>query len=1380
LSDRYSINIIATTRNEASLCHPIIAKIVESFWRNVREAVNAQLSIVASLDLTMDVSASSNNYIDYSCSTSIERLARDIETILHSWHVDGGNDRHFSSTHSNQNANVTGSTTHDANAMPEAATANALSTLLLRSERIVWNISLYYNASTISNASSKFHASDGMQKERVQCDVELQLSLWDAPVSTSSTTTLEGSDVDTIDLPYSLQRSLHDNDAGCNSTGWFNNFSLLYGIGQHITLTPVYPYCLQSDHRQPPLSMSHQQLLDYISYVVLSLEEGRSATMERSAPSTHSVAKGRSPQRSPSRPKTHDPSITGNTNLSQRTMTTVPMILSQWLQTALNIAVSNCDCYIPVFGLWGEYNPSSSTSRMWNAVTSSNAMDRSVWVHHPLPQWLRASFQIDLSKDVEHRYQNKLRRRDLNAAKRLLQHGTILHEPIVCGHLWSPSMASVSFWCGQIIQPAEQPHWKWNVWGDILQGQTESSSLIHLCRAQHTYIWKKQRPAKGSLLWQALGGALARTQRNEMIRDWRSSSPAICTRDQQDFDLLASLHEYRKQCQQYALKLLEQAAGASNDDDHDPLWGPIDDPLESAVLHLIWSAQDSTQPLLTLPLHSRHALSESDWKEMVDATEYAILDPYRSHHAALYAQFDPNVCHATLATTQRCVLAALIRCATLPKETLLASLIDVHTIHRWDTEAGNRSATALCKKANVDTSTKSLVAAMDWKHASTEMIDRLEAESIVRSVLNDSIAFGFPQPPDEIVALLVGDDGTMLDDAESHEKPSIFWKPLLKSAPPGRLLSLLCFHMARVRSPSSMAIVWSVFVEELRRRWDARESLPNMNYVPGLDLTMDSVAQDQSNPGLASRQYFESIGTKAKLSALVHSLEPDPDDFHCLIGQKLQVFNLGVEMISSEVSKAEQSEKRQRLRLDEIDADEFERPHLKSPPSSTKTLLNGSIVDGIPFVDDVATTRMETNGDDWSKSTTTQEEYFDAMDCVFTDSPKKIVRVGARCPIQGLYLSQTGDQIYAPYLQRAMPITDDILAERRLVLSKHNRGPVSETVQQRIEIAQRFQKPKLLSDMRSFKAANPSSTFEDFICWYGNPVDTDPSIGIEFTAISDSFTPVVQKLSQANKAIQALELIRNFWIETWAEAEPMPAIEQDPLFDAESTVEVALDFLENIHPATLICQVAAVNLAMSYFSLSACAGESMALHSVRVALSEVRAVVDDALQHLASDATLMIDAAASTNNVSTESFNTSNPHLVASVASIASCTRACEAISKAEVVISRATSFLRKLPKRYQLVESMLTIPDGVAVPYCDDSDRDEMLNTIGLQQELFLTSEAEVKVKPAVREYVLRNVDDLSPCQLSVQTSDEGMNVVDSDHKPFSILALTRSIRQF
>jgi len=39
---------------------------------------------------------SNDEYIDYSCSTPLERLSRDVETLLRSWHIISGSDRHVS------------------------------------------------------------------------------------------------------------------------------------------------------------------------------------------------------------------------------------------------------------------------------------------------------------------------------------------------------------------------------------------------------------------------------------------------------------------------------------------------------------------------------------------------------------------------------------------------------------------------------------------------------------------------------------------------------------------------------------------------------------------------------------------------------------------------------------------------------------------------------------------------------------------------------------------------------------------------------------------------------------------------------------------------------------------------------------------------------------------------------------------------------------------------------------------------------------------------------------------------------------------------------------------------------------------------------------
>lgn len=39
------------------------------------------------------------------------------------------------------------------------------------------------------------------------------------------------------------------------------------------------------------------------------------------------------------------------------------------------------------------------------------------------------------------------------------------------------------------------------------------------------------------------------------------------------------------------------------------------------------------------------------------------------------------------------------------------------------------------------------------------------------------------------------------------------------------------------------------------------------------------------------------------------------------------------------------------------------------------------------------------------------------------------------------------------------------------------------SIRDRIEVSQRIQTPKLMSDMSAFKAANPGCIFEDFVTW---------------------------------------------------------------------------------------------------------------------------------------------------------------------------------------------------------------------------------------------------------------------------------------------------------
>ena len=247
----------------------------------------------------------------------------------------------------------------------------------------------------------------------------------------------------------------------------------------------------------------------------------------------------------------------------------------------------------------------------------------------------------------------------------------------------------------------------------------------------------------------------------------------------------------------------------------------------------------------------------------------------------------------------------------------------------------------------------------------------------------------------------------------------------------------------------------------------------------------------------------------------------------------------------------------------------------------------------------------------------------------------RIDRKGARCPLHGRSLVASGDQMYAPYLQRPEPLTDDLILERRMMLSeeyfasemvnKDARVPV----QKRLEIAYRLQKPRLLSDMNAFKAANPGAIFQDFVSWYGNPGNPLDDYSSNIAADSSMFSAhnglatgesVAIKLDKATEAIHILNETRNFWSTTWDEATALPASEQRPLFEVFSTVEMSLDYLENMHPAILMNQVMAVNLSNAYFLLANSAKDAMKVDVVKKLLSRLRKQTEEALALLAEEA----------------------------------------------------------------------------------------------------------------------------------------------------------------
>ena len=147
-----------------------------------------------------------------------------------------------------------------------------------------------------------------------------------------------------------------------------------------------------------------------------------------------------------------------------------------------------------------------------------------------------------------------------------------------------------------------------------------------------------------------------------------------------------------------------------------------------------------------------------------------------------------------MAASQRCVLAAFIRATTLPNETVLHHLTDAGLVRRWDDASGRRVSLKIAERTRIGNGTKKIIEAMDWSTAIEGLISVREAEYVVHAVMNGNLTAGIPNSPD------------------GYRNEYDVLSPFHKSAPWGRLLSVLFAHMARLRSLPSIALVWRVFV----------------------------------------------------------------------------------------------------------------------------------------------------------------------------------------------------------------------------------------------------------------------------------------------------------------------------------------------------------------------------------------------------------------------------------------------------------------------------------------------------------------------------------------------------------------------------------------
>lgn len=184
------------------------------------------------------------------------------------------------------------------------------------------------------------------------------------------------------------------------------------------------------------------------------------------------------------------------------------------------------------------------------------------------------------------------------------------------------------------------------------------------------------------------------------------------------------------------------------------------------------------------------------------------------------------------------------------------------------------------------------------------------------------------------------------------------------------------------------------------------------------------------------------------------------------------------------------------------------------------------------------------------ESDESDDEFFDCDENVEDEAkPASTTPVGRLSQHNSLKLINTGQPLYIPVTQGATPKTEDQLEEDAQVLIQL--GSDAEGSQLRAKIMS----ASLLSDMESFKAANPGACIEDFIRWY-SPRDWVEEEG------EDQFGQKKGKLSAR------MTLPGNTWLEVWDSAKPVPANRQKRLFDETREAEKALHFLESQTPAS--------------------------------------------------------------------------------------------------------------------------------------------------------------------------------------------------------------------
>ncbi|XP_037547652.1 rab3 GTPase-activating protein catalytic subunit [Nematolebias whitei] len=262
---------------------------------------------------------------------------------------------------------------------------------------------------------------------------------------------------------------------------------------------------------------------------------------------------------------------------------------------------------------------------------------------------------------------------------------------------------------------------------------------------------------------------------------------------------------------------------------------------------------------------------------------------------------------------------------------------------------------------------------------------------------------------------------------------------------------------------------------------------------------------------------------------LIYGLAGGPPDLRCcLLHQKFQMLNCCIE--------------RKRAR------DEAHREGSKGKGSTSSTAGSSS-------------TREAPQGRFRDSGSDSEEEFFEClsdqeeMESSQSEGGKnggKGKAEGRLHPYNNMTLLNNTEPLYVPVTQEPAPMTEDQLEEQSEVLAKLG------TSAEGTHLRARMQSACLVSDMESFKAANPGCVLEDFVRWYS------PRDYIEKEEVDEKGNKVVTGELSARMKIPG-----NMWVEAWEIARITPARRQRRLFDDTKEAEKVLHYLALQKPGDL-------------------------------------------------------------------------------------------------------------------------------------------------------------------------------------------------------------------